>query len=218
MFWPVTRFYDGYICRYMENFYSRVAASIKEKGISGLMMDAGIGPGRLPVKVSGLVPEVEIIGLDISVDMLKIACRNIIQAGVKDRVSLTRGSLYKIPFKDESFDFIVSTGVIYHLRDEVSVLNELYRVLKPHGEMWLYDGRRDASRKEIRTTIGKVRKDRFTVPVRVVECIWPYYSNLGYKTQVYTDGKVAEAMKKSLFRDYELSIEDAIVKIVIKKN
>ena len=88
--------------------------------------------------------------------------------------------------------------------------------MKPRKEAWIYDGRRDASKEEIRATLGNL-EGSLTLPSWIIERIWPCYVYLVYKTEVYTSGKIAEALVRSLFRDYDVFIENAIVKIVLKK-
>ena len=40
---------------------------------------------------------------------------------------------YRIPFPDESFDFLYSNSVLEHVEDLDAALSEMRRVLKPHG-------------------------------------------------------------------------------------
>jgi SAM-dependent methyltransferase len=48
-----------------------------------------------------------------------------------------RGNLGRLPFRDESFDAIVSLSVMEHLDDPAQVLAELHRVLRPGGGLVL---------------------------------------------------------------------------------
>jgi len=42
--------------------------------------------------------------------------------------------LLELPFKDNSFDWIMCNHVLEHIPDDVSAMNELFRVLKPGGK------------------------------------------------------------------------------------
>ena len=44
----------------------------------------------------------------------------------------------KIPFRKNTFDFVWCNGVIMHTDKPSSVLKEIYRVLKPDGQSWIY--------------------------------------------------------------------------------
>ena len=48
-----------------------------------------------------------------------------------------QGDLLCLPIRDESVDTIVCTGVIEHVRDPDSAVNEIYRVLKSEGRAFI---------------------------------------------------------------------------------
>ncbi|MFC2012931.1 class I SAM-dependent methyltransferase [Chloroflexota bacterium] len=214
--WPVTRFYNSFICHYLANFYDRITGEIKERNISGAILDAGTGPGRLPVKIAGAVPAVTVTGIDISADMIKIARKNAGKAGVSDRVKFMIGSTYCTGFEDASFDLVISTGLVHHLDNPVRAFSEIYRVLNPNGEAWMYDGRRDASREEIRTIIGKLKGIGTIIPSWLVELVWPYM-HVGYRTAEYTRGKIARAIAESPFPAHRIAADSGFIKIILKK-
>ena len=53
-------------------------------------------------------------------------------------IQTQEGSLERIPFPDESFDFVWCNGVIMHTEHPNQGLGELARILKTNGQMWLY--------------------------------------------------------------------------------
>jgi len=44
---------------------------------------------------------------------------------------------YPYPFKDDEFEYILADSVIEHLDDFVKTMEELYRILKPGGELFI---------------------------------------------------------------------------------
>jgi ubiquinone/menaquinone biosynthesis C-methylase UbiE len=101
-----------------------------------LVLDIGSGTGNLAVLLKGL--GCRVVALDFCPDAL--ACH---QAKGDDSClvlgDLTRG----LPCRDNSFDAIVSNNVLYTLSadDQLKVMKELHRVLKPGGRIVLANPR-----------------------------------------------------------------------------
>ena len=121
--------------RIMQAFYKDVALDVAEEMSGGRILDVGTGPGYLPLQISESLPGSEVIGIDVSEDMIRVARKNAEGKNVKFLV----GDANKMPFEDDSFDLVVSTGSLHHWRNPVNVLNEIYRVLRPGRKALIYD-------------------------------------------------------------------------------
>lgn len=65
-----------------------------------------------------------------------------------------------LPFTDETFHCVVSTGSFHHWKDPIHALSEAYRVLKPGGHALIYDLVRKMPKavcKDIRARFGGFR-------------------------------------------------------------
>lgn len=91
--------------------------------VPGNVLDDGGGFGYFEM----FVPNHNYYNLDISPAMLK-HCR------AKNKIL---GSGENLPFGDETFDNVVSIGVLRHVIDEQAYLDEAVRVLKPGGRFVL---------------------------------------------------------------------------------
>ena len=57
---------------------------------------------------------------------------------VTNAIRIEKGDVVKLPFKDNSFDKAICIDVLEHIIDDMSVINEIKRVLKPKGEAIIY--------------------------------------------------------------------------------
>lgn len=98
------------------------------------ILDVGSGAGQITKHLLKYAdPDARIIGIDLSVDMLRRA-RQRLRSNVPTFIA---GDLASLPFADESFDCITCGYVLEHLSDPSGGLAELSRVMKPGGRMLL---------------------------------------------------------------------------------
>lgn len=99
-------------------------------------LDVGSGPGTV---TAGLARRVrQVIGLDISTDMVEAARRHVSRQGITNATFQT-GSAYELPWDDYRFDVVYAHQVLQHLADPVRALQEAWRVLKPGGLLAVRD-------------------------------------------------------------------------------
>src|SRR5712692_3182226 len=93
------------------------------------ILDVGCGDGSLTALFAQ--NSEELAGIEVSME----ACRIARSRGV----GVTRADVenYAFPFQPESFDVVVAGEVIEHLTDPDEFLQEIARVLKPHGYLRL---------------------------------------------------------------------------------
>jgi SAM-dependent methyltransferase len=98
-------------------------------GGPGEVLDAGMGPGRLTAELDQRGWTVW--GVDGSANMVSLARARVPRAG--DR--LLEARIERLPFGDDHFDAVVSTGVLGYVDDLEVALRELARVLRPGGRL-----------------------------------------------------------------------------------
>ena len=120
------------------------------------LVDIGTGPGWLPIKIAARFPQATVIGIDLSEKMIAIANKNKARHSNAPHLTFRVADAGALPFETSSIDQVVSTGVMHHWKDPVKIFNELYRVLKPGCEAWIYDGYGSASDEAIKKGIKKI--------------------------------------------------------------
>jgi ubiquinone/menaquinone biosynthesis C-methylase UbiE len=80
----------------------------------------------------------QVTGVDMTREMLAKARTAAAELGVRN-VEFVEGEAEQLPFPNESFDVVISNGVIDLIPDKDAVFSELHRVLVPGGRMQIAD-------------------------------------------------------------------------------
>jgi len=103
------------------------------------VLDLGSGAGTDSLVASQMVgPDGRVTGIDMTPEMLAKA-RASAAAMDATNVEFVEGEAEQLPFADESFDVVISNGVIDLIPDKDAVFAELYRVLAPGGRIQVAD-------------------------------------------------------------------------------
>lgn len=94
------------------------------------VLDVGCGTGVLEERISGA----EVVGVDITEEMVRQAQKK----RIPSLGSLSLGDGEHLPFRDASFDSVISCYVVKYCNPERLVV-EMARVLRPGGVLVLYD-------------------------------------------------------------------------------
>lgn len=100
------------------------------------VLDYGCGPANDLIGFLQYSGADKVIGVDVSEKALRLsAYRVALHAFPLQRVQLMliSDSSAHIPLDDNSVDYINCSGVLHHTSNELDILKELYRVLKPGG-------------------------------------------------------------------------------------
>jgi ubiquinone/menaquinone biosynthesis C-methylase UbiE len=81
----------------------------------------------------------QIWAVDVSRDWLEVTRRSSRRGGVASQVRSIAADALRLPFDDETFDFVWCAQSLYSLPDASSVLRDLYRVLRRGGRVALLE-------------------------------------------------------------------------------
>jgi SAM-dependent methyltransferase len=103
------------------------------KGSRGLDAGCGIGLQAL-LLAEAIEPRGHVTGLDLSPAFLCYAEELVKESGLSERISFQEGDVSKLPFVDDTFDWVWSADCVgYPVGDLLPLLRELARVVKPGG-------------------------------------------------------------------------------------
>jgi len=101
---------------------------------AGDVLDVAIGTG---LNLPHYPPDIRLTGVDLSPVMLAAAGKR--AAGLAMTVELREAEAEHLPFPDVSFDTVVCTLSLCSVTDDRAAIAEMYRVLRPSGQLLLLD-------------------------------------------------------------------------------
>ncbi len=100
-------------------------------------LDAGCGIGLQALLLAEAVgPAGHVTGLDLSPQFLVHAREIAEKASLSERISFQQGDVHRLPFDDDTFDWVWSSNCVgYAPLEPLPLLRELTRVVKPGGSV-----------------------------------------------------------------------------------
>jgi ubiquinone/menaquinone biosynthesis C-methylase UbiE len=136
---------DGYIYQGMPSHYlerRRVANSASfftphlAPGMA--VLDCGCGPGTIALDFAEIVAPGEVWGIDLDASYVRRA-QELTEERKLTNIHFRQGSVYELPFPDQSMDAVFASTVLAHLSQPLAALAEIKRVLKPGGVIGIRD-------------------------------------------------------------------------------
>ena len=100
----------------------------------GRIVDVATGTAGVALQLADRT-DAQIIGLDITLAMLRQGQEVVARRGGEDRIRLVLARAEQLPFPDASFDALTFTYLLRYVDDPAATLRELARVVRPGGRI-----------------------------------------------------------------------------------
>jgi ubiquinone/menaquinone biosynthesis C-methylase UbiE len=126
-----------------ENLGREVAKKLHSRGFeAGRIIDVGCGSGATAIVLAQSFPKSEVVGIDLSEPLLRLATQAAQAAGLSDRVRFELGDVEHTAYEEDSFDVVLNLNMVHIIEHPVRMLDEIERILVPGGALFIVDLRR----------------------------------------------------------------------------
>ena len=108
---------------------------IKDAGEAPRVLDVACGTGDFSIAIAKALGKGNVIGVDISKEMLEVMRGKVLKNKLEDVVKQEVGDGEDLRFEDSSFDRVVNAFGIRNFENREKGLKEALRVLKPGGRL-----------------------------------------------------------------------------------
>ena len=105
---------------------------------AALVLDLACGTGDITQLLAARYPAAEVVGLDLTAEMLTIARERAQAAGV-ERIRFVEGDMAALPYQDAAADVVTGGYALRNAPDLRKTLTEAHRVLRPGGRAAFLD-------------------------------------------------------------------------------
>lgn len=123
----------------IDKYWRYRMAKLIAKENPSLVIDIATGTGDLAINISRQIKTAEIIGVDISNNMLKIGREKVAKHKLNNRIKLIQGNAENLPFDKEQFDTAAIAFGIRNFQKIEQSLRECYRMLKTGGMVYIME-------------------------------------------------------------------------------
>jgi ubiquinone/menaquinone biosynthesis C-methylase UbiE len=126
------------MARFYLNGFLRIVEDQKK---NGKFLEIGSGPGYQTVEIIKRFPGSQVIALEPSPDMIKVATAYAQSQGTSNRLTFVEGAVEDTRLTQGlgTFDLIYSTFSLHHWEKPVKAMQNLYGALKTGGVILIYD-------------------------------------------------------------------------------
>jgi ubiquinone/menaquinone biosynthesis C-methylase UbiE len=103
------------------------------------ILDVGTGTAQIPIELCRQSPTAQATGIDLAESMLLVGNQNVERAGFSKRIQLQLCDAKRMPFAAGEFAAVMSNSIVHHIPEPIDVLEEMVRVVRIGGLLFVRD-------------------------------------------------------------------------------
>ena len=115
----------------------------------GTVLDLGTGTAQIPIELCRMLPEINVVGIDLSEGMLNLAETHIASSSFGERIRLEKVDAKKIPDQAMQYDICVSNSIVHHIPTPAEIFFQAVQVTRAGGLIFWRDLLRPDSDAEV---------------------------------------------------------------------
>lgn len=120
----------------IDRIWRRRVMRIVRRSKAHKIMDIATGTGDLAIAMAKRVDRTQILGIDLSEEMLAVARQKILKQGLEERIMIEKGDAENLTMvSDCSIDAATVAFGVRNFENMERGLSEIYRTLKPEGKL-----------------------------------------------------------------------------------
>lgn len=113
--------------------------SVRGMQAAGEVLDVAIGTADLTLELLRQQKARYVTGIDLSEEMMEVGKEKVLRQGMAERVRFMQASALQMPFDEGRFDAVTCSYGVRNFSDLEQGLSEMYRVMKPGGELMILE-------------------------------------------------------------------------------
>jgi ubiquinone/menaquinone biosynthesis C-methylase UbiE len=103
------------------------------------VLDIGTGTAQIPILMLERRKDLQILGVDMAGEMLRVATRNVAKAGFGASCRLGKHDAKSLRLADKRYDLVMCNSTAHHIPEPLTLFKEIARVVKLDGAIIVRD-------------------------------------------------------------------------------
>jgi len=199
---------DGYMAPGGSGNVARLLSGIECHGKRILDIGCGIGgPAFEMAKTHGA----EVVGIDLEAPLIERASNRAAELGLADRCRFQAVQKGPLPFDDQSFDIVVTSGALTQTEDKEAIFTDCLRILRPAGHLSCYDWTKSPGEYSA-DMLHWFKIEELTYALETLDAYEQHLQNCGYADVRIEDA--SDWYRRESRREYELIRGDLYERMV----